>query len=117
VKYIIDAQLPKSICWIFNSRGLDTIHTDDLPDKARTTDDQIREISIREDRIVVTKDSDFINSHLIIGVPTKLLIITTGNISNNSLYNLLAKNIEQITELFEEHNLLELNNIEIIAHN
>ena len=30
----------------------------------------------------VTKDSDFLDSHLISGVPVKLLLVTTGNIVN-----------------------------------
>jgi predicted nuclease of predicted toxin-antitoxin system len=46
MKFIIDAQLPKEIAWIFKNRGFDAIHTDDLPDKERTTDNQIREISV-----------------------------------------------------------------------
>lgn len=55
MKFIVDAQLPYGIAWILNSKGFDTIHTDDLSDKERTSDNQIREISIREGRIVVTK--------------------------------------------------------------
>ena len=60
MKFLVDAQLPKEIAWIFTNRGFDAKHTDDLPDKERTTDNQIREISVSENRIVISKDSDFV---------------------------------------------------------
>ncbi|MCX6278670.1 MAG: DUF5615 family PIN-like protein [Bacteroidetes bacterium] len=41
MKFIVDAQLPREIAWMFNNRGFDAIHTDDLPDKEMTTDNQI----------------------------------------------------------------------------
>ena len=69
MKFIIDAQLPKEIAWIFKNRGFDAINTDDLPDKERTTDNQIREISVNENRIVITKDTDFVDSYFVNRVP------------------------------------------------
>ena len=32
MKYLIDAQLPKRLSFVLQSRGYDTIHTFDLPD-------------------------------------------------------------------------------------
>jgi len=80
MKFIIDAQLPFGLKKILNNSGFDSIHTDDLQDKERTTDNQIRQISVQQDRIVISKDSDFIDSYYVHRIPEKLLVISTGNI-------------------------------------
>jgi len=56
------------------------------PTGYRTTDPEIASIADDEGRVVVTKDRDFRDSHLLRGVPRRLLIVTTGNISNNDLW-------------------------------
>jgi predicted nuclease of predicted toxin-antitoxin system len=116
MKFIVDAQLPNGIAWILNNRGFDTIHTDNLPDKERTGDNQIREISIRESRIVVTKDTDFLDSHYIKNIPERLLLISTGNIRNKELFNLFANNLHQIIQMFAICNCVEMDNTDIIGH-
>ena len=55
MKFIIDAQLPYGIKRMLNETGFDVIHTDDLPQKERTTDSEIRNISKKDNRIVITK--------------------------------------------------------------
>ena len=66
MKFIIDAQLPKSLSDLLNSRGHDSVHTLELPNANRTTDSEILSISKEENRIVVSKDSDFLESYLLI---------------------------------------------------
>jgi predicted nuclease of predicted toxin-antitoxin system len=41
-----------------------------------------------EGRVVVTKDEDFVTGFLLRGAPPKLLLISTGNISNDALSRL-----------------------------
>ncbi len=72
MKFLIDAQLPYGLKMLISSSGFDVIHTDDLPDKERTTDNQIRKISLNENRIVVSKDADFIDSFYLQGIPKQL---------------------------------------------
>ncbi|MHB1686337.1 MAG: DUF5615 family PIN-like protein [Ignavibacteriaceae bacterium] len=96
--------------------GQDVIHTDDLPNKERTSDSEIRNIAQQEKRIVITKDVDFLNSFHLQNTPERLLIITTGNIKNRKLFELVLNNLEKIEELFDEYKLVELNNREIIGH-
>ena len=69
MKFIVDAQLPREIAWILKNKGFDAIHTDDLPDQEKTTDNQIREISVKENRVVISKDSDFIDSYYVKRIP------------------------------------------------
>jgi predicted nuclease of predicted toxin-antitoxin system len=116
MKFIVDAQLPATLSKFLTQKGFDIIHTEDLPNKERTTDREIRDISISENRIVITKDSDFLDSYYIVGVPQKLLLITTGNIKNKDLLVLFESNIYRIEELFKEYTFIEMNNIEIIGH-
>ena len=116
MKFLIDANLPFKLATLLKKKGYDVIHTDDLPDKERTKDKEIRDISINEDRIVITKDSDFLDSYLIIGKPPKLLLVTTGNIINKSLILLFDGYFETIVDLFNSYDLIELNNQQIIGH-
>ena len=95
--------------------GCDAIHTLDLPDANRTTDEQINDVADREQRVVVTKDSDFVDSHLLRGRPAKLLLISTGNISNRDLEALVVPLIPDIVGEFQAHSFLELGRAGIIV--
>ena len=65
MKLIIDAQMPFRLSQLLKEKGHDVIHTDDLVNKERTSDSEIRNIAQQEKRIVVTKDVDFLNSFYI----------------------------------------------------
>ena len=82
MKFIVDAQLPYGLKIFLSSQGHDAIHTDDLPLKAETPDSAINDISKTQERIVITKDADFLDSYYIKNIPPRLLLITTGNIVN-----------------------------------
>lgn len=116
MRFVIDAQLPVALAKFLTQKGFDVVHTDDLPKKEFTTDNEIREISVRENRIVITKDSDFLDSFYIKAVPPKLLLVSTGNIKNKVLIGLFDSNIDKIVELFTEYSFVELCNSEIIGH-
>jgi hypothetical protein len=63
MKFLVDAQLPRRMTAWLTAAGCDAIHTLDLPDANRTTDEQVNDIADREQRAVVTKDADFSRSH------------------------------------------------------
>lgn len=83
--------------------GCDAKHTLDLPDANRTTDEQINDVADRGQRIVVTKDADFVDSHLLRGRPPKLLLISTGNITNRELETLIVPLLPDIIREFGPH--------------
>ncbi len=62
MNFLVDAQLPQRLANQLRAVGHDVVHTLDLPNRNRTTDDEINRIAEREQRIVVTKDADFVNS-------------------------------------------------------
>jgi len=61
VKFLVDAQLPRKITAWLSAAGYDAIHTLDLPDANQSTDEQVNDVADREQRVVVTKDADFVD--------------------------------------------------------
>ena len=114
--FIVDAQLPYSLAIMLRQRGYDAVHTDDLPNKERTGDNEIRIVAKDDNRIVITKDSDFFNSYILSKSPSRLLLISTGNIINKELFYLFEKYLETIVVNFETNTFLELTNDELFAH-
>jgi predicted nuclease of predicted toxin-antitoxin system len=62
-----------------------------------------------------TKDADFVNSHLLHARPAKLLLISTGNISNRELEQLVVPLIPDLVREFQAHTFLELGRAGIIV--
>ncbi len=115
MKFLVDAQLPRRAAGWLAVAGGDAVHTLDLPDANRTTDQQIVELAEREQRVVVTKDADFVDSHILSGQPAKLLLISTGNISNRELEALLVPLIPDIVREFQTHSVLELGRVGLVV--
>ena len=100
MKFLVDAQLPLRLARVLQSAGCDTIHTKDLRRGNATPDSEINLLSIKESRIVITKDRDFLDSFIIKQQPYKLLILNAGNINNNQIIDLFMNNLPQLAELF-----------------
>ena len=115
MKFIVDAHLPRRVAAWFISAGHDALHTLDLPAGNRSTDEEILVVADKEDRIVVTKDSDFVDSHLLTNRPAKLLLVSTGNISNQELERLFVPEIPAIVSEFRSHSFLEVDRAGLIA--
>ncbi len=58
--------------------------------------------------IVITKDADFVDAHLLHGRPSQLMLISTGNISNRKLEAFFLPNIPELIRGFGAHTFLEL---------
>jgi len=117
MKFLLDAHLPKKLSTFLRWKGYDSLHTLDLPNKNATKDSEINQISIDEQRVVISKDLDFIESLLISNKPYKLIYITTGNISNKQLLEIFSQNIEKIVEYSREHRLIEITAESIVVKN
>jgi predicted nuclease of predicted toxin-antitoxin system len=115
MKFLIDAQLPKALARFFRERGFDAIHTLELPDKNITGDLEINRISLTEQRIVISKDSDFYNSYSAKQEPYKLLYLTTGNIRNRDLIELFDKNLPLIIRVLQNGSVVEINQTAVIV--
>ena len=116
MKFIVDAQLPKSLSDFLKQKGFDSIHTLDLPDRNKTKDGQIAKLANQENRIVISKDIDFLESFLIKSEPRKLIVVRTGNIPNLQLISIFDANLEAIIQMISRSNLLEIGKTEIAEH-
>jgi len=113
---LVDAQLPARLALRLGELGHDVVHTPSLPDGIRTIDQQIAELADRDGRIVVTKDADFRNSHLLTGSPARLLIVATGNIRNDDLLNLVESRLAEIGEAFARGDHVELRRGAVVSY-
>lgn len=115
MKFIVDAQLPKQLSYFLQQKGYDSIHTLDLPNKNASSDLEINDLSLKESRIVISKDSDFFNRYLTKVEPFKLLLISTGNLSTNELINIFEKNIDKIIDEITHNFVVEITKESLIT--
>jgi predicted nuclease of predicted toxin-antitoxin system len=116
MKFLVDAQLPRRLCHWLRQCGHDAVHTLDLDLGNRTPDSEVIRIADKEQRIVVTKDDDFVQSFLIHNTPQRLLLIASGNISNAELERLVEEALPAIIEAFENSPYIELGKTSLIIH-
>ena len=116
MNFIVDAQLPKALALFLNTIGHDAIHTIDLPEQNRTSDNLIIDIAIKENRIVISKDSDFLESYMVNGLPNKLLLIKTGNLPNSELLSIFVLHIDFICKEMSTKSLIEITRSELVVH-
>ena len=116
MKFVVDAQLPRRLARELTAAGHDAVHTLDLPKGNRTPDAEITSLALAEQRVVVTKDEDFVAHFLLRGAPPKLLLISAGNISNDALSQLITVNLRALVAGLAEHNFIELSSSAITIH-
>lgn len=116
MKFLIDAQLPVKLCEILEKFGLDSIHVDSLPKGDETSDVEIAKYADDNNLIVITKDFDFYHSHMVLQRPKKLFLISTGNIKNRQLFDLIRSNILVIKSLLQSCDFVELSNDGLTGH-
>jgi predicted nuclease of predicted toxin-antitoxin system len=108
VNFLVDAHLPPSLAEVLRTMGHDVVHTRDLPARNQTRDSAINELSLRDQRIVITKDTDFFYSHVLNGRPWKLILVRTGNIGTRDLRQLFERHLAVITAALQTHTLIEI---------
>jgi predicted nuclease of predicted toxin-antitoxin system len=116
VKFLVDAQLPRRLARWLVAQGFDARHTLDLPDGNASTDDQVIEYAELEGRIIVTKDSDFVQSHILRSRPGRLWLVSTGNTSNAALESLIERHWPLIQQAFISSRFVELSTLGLILH-
>lgn len=100
LRFLVDTQLPPRLAQLLISFNYDAIHTTFFPNGHLLSDREIIQIAVAENRIIVTKDSDFLDNFLLKGIPPRVLLLQFGNISNTELALLFTANRDNI------HNLL-----------
>lgn len=116
MKFLVDAQLPRRLALCLQQRGHDVIHTLDLSQQNRTPDSFLLALANKDARALITKDTDFEITHELGQGSPKLLLITTGNIHNDKLLELLARHEETLFNLLEKYTFIELSLSQLIVH-
>lgn len=114
MKFIVDAKLPKTLAYSLREKGFDVVHTSELPNGNDTTDEEINELSINEERVVISKDADFYDSFTAKKEPYKLPQVKTGNIKNSQLIELFDKNLELIVKELDDCSVVQISQNYII---
>lgn len=116
MKFLIDAQLPRRLAYHLRDAGYDAVHTLDLSLGNRTPDSEIIEIAMREQRVVMTKDADFVDSFWIARRPPKLLLVSIGNITNAELEAIFLPQVQLLAQTFAVHDFIELTRSRLLVH-
>lgn len=117
MKFLIDANISFRVASWLLTQGHEVTHVINYPDKEKTFDTTIREICKTEKRTLITQDSDFFYSSLLTNSPEKLIVVTTGNISIQVLFELLSKKLNYLKTILEFDHIVEINQHNIKIHN
>lgn len=117
MKFIVDTQLPPRLATYLEERGHDCIHTTHFEEGQLLGDEEIILIAQKEERAVITKDSDFSDYFMLRGAPPKILLIEFGNIGNRELIRLFDLHFEEVIAAFDEgSNMVVFKREEVIGY-
>ena len=113
MKFVVDAQLPLTLARQLTAAGHEAVHTSELAQGNRTPDTVLAAFADEEGGVLVTKDRDFRDSHLLRRSPRRLLVVATGNITNSDLRSLF---LESIVAALTEASFVEMGLTGLIVH-
>jgi predicted nuclease of predicted toxin-antitoxin system len=118
LRFIVDTQLPPSLIVKLNEWGFDAIHTTHFNNGHLLSDSNIRKIAIDQDRIIITKDTDFWEYYLVKNSPPKVFLLELGNIKNETLFHIIEANTQSLIDLFinQKANLVICQSNKLIAY-
>lgn len=108
MKFLIDENLPVAIAELFKSYG-ESIHVNQFrkPENGSISDAELRRYVLHRGHVVVTRDDDFVTSHVGRKTPQKLVFIHS-NSTRIQLIQLVAKHLTAIIGALENSDLIEL---------
>jgi predicted nuclease of predicted toxin-antitoxin system len=112
MKILCDVHISLKITKFFISKGINSLHVNNILDKWFTSDIDISKYADNHGYIVITKDSDFKNTHFIKKSPKKLIKVNLGNISTNRLIDIFENHYLLLIEKFDNNEFcyFEINN-------
>ncbi|HTD39275.1 MAG TPA: DUF5615 family PIN-like protein [Mucilaginibacter sp.] len=100
MNFLVDVHLPINLSKFLNKQSdCTSTHVNQILQKWHTSDAEICKYADDNSMIVVTKDSDFKNTHFVNKTPQKVIRIALGNISNIELIELFDKYLPFILPL------------------
>jgi len=118
LRFIVDTQLPPSLAEFLRRRGFDASHIVDYTSGALMTDNEIISLTIKENRIVISKDIDFFDYYILKNFPPAIILLQMGNIKNSELFIIIETHLDTICRLFKEDlkRLLLINRSKIVIY-
>jgi len=102
MRVLCDVHIPYRLVSRLREMGIDATHVNRILDGSETTDSAIAAFVDANDMLLITKDSDFRNSHFLSRTPARVLRITLGNLSNSELTALVEACWSTITDACEQ---------------
>lgn len=100
MKFVLDVHISYKVRdFLIRRYSCKAIHVNDILNSFYSSDFEISNYADQNGCIVITKDVDFKNSHLLKKTPAKLIRICLGNISNKDLIFLLTKYWPKLTQV------------------
>jgi predicted nuclease of predicted toxin-antitoxin system len=112
MKILCDVHISIKVAKFLTSKQVETKHVNQILDKWHTKDKDICKYAVEYDFTVLTKDSDFKDSHFLSNTPKKLIKVNLGNISTNKLIEIIDKILTRLFHLFDSKSkcYVEINN-------
>jgi predicted nuclease of predicted toxin-antitoxin system len=99
MRFLCDVHISYKLVKHLENSGFAAIHINTILDKWFTKDKDITTYADINDFIIITKDADFRDSHLLKKQPKKLIKINLGNTSNNRLIELLDELLPKMSTI------------------
>jgi predicted nuclease of predicted toxin-antitoxin system len=102
MKVLCDVHLPYRLVNRLRQRGVDATHVNRILAGSGTKDAAVAAFADANDMVLITKDSDFRDSHFLAGTPSRLVRVTLGNLTNDALLDLFDKHWEALAEALRD---------------
>jgi predicted nuclease of predicted toxin-antitoxin system len=102
MKVLCDVHLPYRLVNRLRQRGVDATHVNRILEGSTTKDAAAAAFADANDRVLITKDRDFRDSHFLAGTPSRLIRVTLGNLSNDALLELFDRHWEALAKVLSE---------------
>jgi predicted nuclease of predicted toxin-antitoxin system len=85
MQVLCDVHMPYRLVNQLRERGVDATHVNRILDGSETKDSAVAAFADANGMVLISKDSDFRDSHFVNGTPARLLRVTLGNPLNTDL--------------------------------
>jgi predicted nuclease of predicted toxin-antitoxin system len=102
MRILCDVHIPYRLVRHLRTKGVDATHVNRILAGYHTKDADIARYADETESILITKDGDCRDSHLLRGKPARLLRVTLGNLSNTELVEFIASHWNELERLFED---------------
>ena len=99
MRVLCDVHMPYRLVNYLRERGIDATHVNRILDGSASKDAAVASFADAGGMVLITKDSDFRDSHFLTGTPARLVRVTLGNLSNTELLSLFDGHWSALAQL------------------